>query len=298
MSCDEGCWQQPELDELRAEVERLQGECENWRKLRDHEIGLHRDMRAEIERLRQERADCAAEVMRLRDSLHDEIKMLRGDRANCAAEVMRLQAEMQELRQCLALAHVEIGARGADVERRDAEIAVLQERPSSEFVELLQDQVRVLQDRGQKFEAETERLQAMFDGLQAENAKAVKVFVKVAAIAEAEIERLQAEKEQRRNRNDELLTRVGSLEAELELERHRLTTSEELRTGLIAAGAEREIALNRYRYAVVFAAAEAWDCGPDMRAVFGWARGLDGKAMTDDEVAAIGKQYLDWVDGK
>jgi hypothetical protein len=90
---------------------------------------------------------------------------------------------------------------------------------------------------------------------------------------------------------------IERLQAELELERRRLTTSEQLRTRLIAALAEREIALNRYRYAVIFAAADNWDGGIDMRARMGWARALDGKALTDDDVAAIGKQYLDWECG-
>ena len=47
------------------------------------------------------------------------------------------------------------------------EIARLQgellRRPSSEFVELLQDQVRILQDRCRRFEAENKRLTAAFE---------------------------------------------------------------------------------------------------------------------------------------
>ena len=67
---------------------------------------------------------------------------------------------------------------------------------------------------------------------------------------------------------------------------------------LTAEVARLETALDRYRYAVCFAAAEAWDGAVDMRARFGWARGLDGKEMTDNEIARIGQLYLDWEDGR
>ena len=48
------------------------------------------------------------------------------------------------------------------------------------------------------------------------------------------------------------------------------------------------VALNRYRYAVAFANADAWDGGLDIRQRFAWARANDpGGNLSDNEVAAI-----------
>lgn len=209
MGCEEECWQQPELDQLRDENARLQELLQ--RALQEH-VTDTRSLVAEIDRLREERANCAAEVV---------------------------------------------------------------------------------------------RLQVMLKALQEESQKATMEFVKVAAIAEAEIARLHGElqacgldNEAYFNRCEEQAGEIKQLRGELELERKRLTTSEALRTGLIEVLDRHERALDRYRYAVVFAAAEAWDGAIDMRARFGWARALDRKEISDDEIAAIGKQYLDWEDGR
>jgi hypothetical protein len=51
--------------------------------------------------------------------------------------------------------------------------------------------------------------------------------------------------------------------------------------------------LDRYRYAVAFASADAWDNGIDMRWRFEWARILDpGGYLPDDKLAEVGKAYL------
>jgi hypothetical protein len=56
---------------------------------------------------------------------------------------------------------------------------------------------------------------------------------------------------------------------------------------------ELQATIDRYRYAVHFASAVAWDGGPDIRSRFAWARCNDpGGMLTDDRTAEIGKAYL------
>jgi hypothetical protein len=56
---------------------------------------------------------------------------------------------------------------------------------------------------------------------------------------------------------------------------------------------EQATALDRYRYAVAWASADAWDHGSEMRARFTWARAEDdGACLSNDRAAAIGKQFL------
>ena len=53
-------------------------------------------------------------------------------------------------------------------------------------------------------------------------------------------------------------------------------------------------ALNRYRYAHAFAGADSWDGGPDMRRRLQWAHSSDeGRFLTEDQIAAIGKTFSD-----
>ena len=100
------------------------------------------------------------------------------------AEIERLQAEMQELRQSLALAHVEIGARGVDVERRDAEIERLQHY-HDEFV--LAATIRMSDQN-----AEIERLRAETELLKDRIDEHHRMFEPM----RAEIERLRADNDQ------------------------------------------------------------------------------------------------------
>jgi hypothetical protein len=59
----------------------------------------------------------------------------------------------------------------------------------------------------------------------------------------------------------------------------------------IAARQDAE-ALDRYRYAVAFAAADSWDGGPDMRQRLEWARANDpGGNLTNDRIAEIGQTF-------
>lgn len=52
-------------------------------------------------------------------------------------------------------------------------------------------------------------------------------------------------------------------------------------------------ALLRYRYAVAWAAADAWDQKGETRKRFEWARANDERAaLSDDEMAMIGQEYL------
>ncbi len=59
---------------------------------------------------------------------------------------------------------------------------------------------------------------------------------------------------------------------------------------------EREVAteeaLDRYRYAIEWVAADSWDHCVDCRERLAWARQMDGKHLTADEIAAIGQKYL------
>jgi hypothetical protein len=62
-----------------------------------------------------------------------------------------------------------------------------------------------------------------------------------------------------------------------------------------AAAALRRLTadLDRYRYAVQWASADAWDAGGEMRARFEWARGEDRGAHLDNNRAAeIGQAFL------
>jgi hypothetical protein len=62
-----------------------------------------------------------------------------------------------------------------------------------------------------------------------------------------------------------------------------------------AAAALRRLTadLDRYRYAVQWASADAWDAGGEMRARFEWARGEDRDAHLDNNRAAeIGQVFL------
>jgi hypothetical protein len=62
-----------------------------------------------------------------------------------------------------------------------------------------------------------------------------------------------------------------------------------------AAAALRRLTadLDRYRYAVQWASADAWDAGGEMRARFEWARGEDRGAHLDNNRAAeIGQVFL------
>ncbi len=52
-------------------------------------------------------------------------------------------------------------------------------------------------------------------------------------------------------------------------------------------------ALNRYRYAVAFAGADAWDNGRDIRERFSWARMVDPVQLSDDCIAKLGSEFLD-----
>jgi hypothetical protein len=53
-------------------------------------------------------------------------------------------------------------------------------------------------------------------------------------------------------------------------------------------------ALNRYRYAYAWWAADAFDGGGEMRSRFNWAFGEDQhQRMTEDEVAKVGQQFLE-----
>lgn len=58
--------------------------------------------------------------------------------------------------------------------------------------------------------------------------------------------------------------------------------------------------LNRYRYAVAYAAADAWDGGLDLRRRFEWARSNDpARQLTDNEIAGIGKKFhAEFAEGK
>jgi hypothetical protein len=73
-----------------------------------------------------------------------------------------------------------------------------------------------------------------------------------------------------------------------------------LRSELSAAAAARQDAermrgaLNRYRYAHAFAGADSWDGGSDMRRRLEWAHASDeGRFLTNDQIAAIGKTFPD-----
>lgn len=57
-------------------------------------------------------------------------------------------------------------------------------------------------------------------------------------------------------------------------------------------GEAAEVALDRYRYAVEWSAADSWDGCPECRARLEWARSLDDKRLSVNEVAAIGKSFL------
>lgn len=50
--------------------------------------------------------------------------------------------------------------------------------------------------------------------------------------------------------------------------------------------------LDRYRYAVDWLAADSWDGCSDCRSRLVWARQLDDKRLTADELANIGREYL------
>lgn len=55
----------------------------------------------------------------------------------------------------------------------------------------------------------------------------------------------------------------------------------------------KDAALDRYRYAVHYAGADAWDGGSDIRKRFEWARANDTDGhLSDNEAAAIGKLFL------
>lgn len=61
---------------------------------------------------------------------------------------------------------------------------------------------------------------------------------------------------------------------------------------LEAAARHDAEALDRYRYAIAFAAADSWDGGPDMRQRLEWARASDpGGNLTNDRVAEIGQIF-------
>jgi hypothetical protein len=61
----------------------------------------------------------------------------------------------------------------------------------------------------------------------------------------------------------------------------------------VAALRRRTADLDRYRYAVQWASADAWDAGGEMRARFEWARGEDRGAHLDNNRAAeIGQVFL------
>ena len=50
--------------------------------------------------------------------------------------------------------------------------------------------------------------------------------------------------------------------------------------------------LMRYRYAVAYAAADAWDGGIDIRRRFEWAHSLDPNGrLSNDEVAGVGADF-------
>jgi Lar family restriction alleviation protein len=53
-----------------------------------------------------------------------------------------------------------------------------------------------------------------------------------------------------------------------------------------------EEALDRYRYAIAWVGADSWDHCDECRARLEWARSMDGRRLSDDEIAAVGKQYL------
>jgi hypothetical protein len=118
-----------------------------------------------------------------------------------------------------------------------------------------------------------------------------------------------------------LAPRVGSVRGERQMNQGARDANEEIARHAAASRQNRQIklleeirnlfngecaaeiarlheTLDRYRYAVCFAAGEAWDGRIEMRARFGWARALDGKVMTDDDLARIGQSYLDWEGGK
>jgi DNA repair exonuclease SbcCD ATPase subunit len=51
-------------------------------------------------------------------------------------------------------------------------------------------------------------------------------------------------------------------------------------------------ALDRYRYAVAFACADAWDGGADIRQRFAWARANDAEGhLSNNRVAEIGQTF-------
>lgn len=49
--------------------------------------------------------------------------------------------------------------------------------------------------------------------------------------------------------------------------------------------------LQRYRYAVEFAAAESWDMTPETVHRLKWAKGLDGMELSADETATIASEF-------
>ncbi len=54
-----------------------------------------------------------------------------------------------------------------------------------------------------------------------------------------------------------------------------------------------EEALNRYRYAITWVAADSWDHCGDCRARLEWALAMDpGERLTQDQIAAVGKTFL------
>lgn len=75
---------------------------------------------------------------------------------------------------------------------------------------------------------------------------------------------------------------------ECRLERNGLQRIAAERAGVI----ERlEQALNRCRYAVAWSAADSWDGCHECRARLEWARSLDEKRLTADELAAVAKLF-------
>jgi hypothetical protein len=107
-----------------------------------------------------------------------------------------------------------------------------------------------------------------------------------AALAESERERDEARDDRLRYR-----CQVNALE-QLGIAAEKAWT-EKLKHIEADLAAAREV-IDRYRYAIAFAAADAWDGGYDIRQRFEWARTNDpGGHMTNNRVAEIGRAFLE-----
>lgn len=62
---------------------------------------------------------------------------------------------------------------------------------------------------------------------------------------------------------------------------------------LLAEIERLKVDLDRYRYAVSWASADAWDGGKEIRQRLEWARDMDRReSFTENEIAAICQSYL------